>query len=103
MSGALEDGPPRAARSPVALKSLPPGATGDVRAPARGPAHAMPAESDARRERSQKAEEFLVLNEKVRHEEATPAERERWLRLRDDLLGAGGPAPPSPDTGERTR
>lgn len=62
----------------------------------------MKTNDDPRGERSRKAEEFLVLNEKVRHNDATPAEHERWLRLREELLGTEKPAATPPGTRERT-
>ena len=46
---------------------------------------------ETREDRARKAEEFLVLNERVRRNEATQADHERWLRLREDLLGPDAP------------
>jgi len=52
---------------------------------------------ETREERARKAEEFLVLNERVRRSEATQADHEHWLRLRTDLLGPDAPKSPPGD------
>lgn len=54
---------------------------------------------ETREDRARKAEEFLVLNERVRRNEATQADHERWLSSRADLLGSEAPKSPGSTPG----